>query len=86
MSKARLTHKGWFGFAPVYIAGDETTDEQVVLTSRFVGLGWLVDVNAWIFDRCADIMEFLGQDPGGYPVNITGELPKSEQKWMEVEE
>lgn len=86
MERVRLTHKGWFGFAPVYLAEEASSEDEVYLTARVQWLDWLVDVNAWIFDRCADLMEFMGQDPGGYPVTITEELPTAEQRWMEVDE
>ena len=86
MEKVLLTHKGWFGFAPVYLAEDASNDEDLYLTARVDWLNWLIDVNAWIFDRCADVMELMGQEPGGYPVTITEELPKGEQKWMELDE
>lgn len=86
MEKVRLTHKGWFGVAPVYLAEEASTEEEVYLTARVEWLNWLVEANAWIFDRCADVMELMGQEPAGYPVTITGELPESEQKWMEVDQ
>lgn len=62
-----FTHVGMFGFLPVLLPvllADLDSDAPH-LHPRIPLTGWLIRVNAWIFD-------VLGAD--AYPVTITGEL------------
>ena len=61
--RQKFTHKGWFGFAPVYLADIDSRDNMVV-AARY-RLDFLVSVNAFIF-------QMLGAEQ--FPFRITGEM------------
>lgn len=73
-NRIELTHKGWFGIAPVYYA--DTFSETPFITARHGIFEWALDFSHWLFDRIADMCEWMNPDYefDGYPMTITGEL------------
>lgn len=69
-----LTHKGWFGLCPVYIGDIDA--EGPFLEPRHWTLAWLLPVSAYIYQGLMHLMELAGQDGGGFPIRVTGVLPK----------
>lgn len=63
----KLTHKGWLGFAPVYIAGPFT--DCPFLHPRIPLTGWLIDLNAALFRLVGSVHGYEG-----FPVRITAML------------
>ncbi len=64
----KLTHKGWLGFAPVYIAA--TFTDCPFLHPRIPFTGWFITLNAAMFNLIASV-HGAGS---GFPIRITGRL------------
>lgn len=86
MDRKQMTHKGWFGIAPVYVAEKESRGEDMFICPRFECLEWMIDVSAWVFDRCSDLMEFMGYTVEGYPLTVGSELPEDRKFWLDMNE
>ena len=63
--KKKFTHKGWIGFAPIYISDIERTDGGLQIAARLPWLEWTISVSAFIF-------QMIGAEY--FPIKITGEL------------
>ncbi len=60
-----VTHRGWFGFLPVYVGGVNTGCPMLI--PRIPLTGWLITVSAFIFNTL----------PGdGFPIRITGKTTR----------
>lgn len=64
----KLTHTGWLGFAPVYIAA--TFTDSPFLHPRIPFTGWLIELNAALFNLIAGVHG----TGSGFPIRITGKL------------
>jgi len=58
-----FTHKGWFGFCPVYMADVET--DSIRLEPRIPFTGWLIHLSAAIFDLL---------NAEAFPIKFAGQL------------
>lgn len=63
--KQVFTHKGWFGFAPVYLANIHEKNGGMQVAARLPWLEFMIGLNAFIFNLLN--AEF-------FPFKITGEL------------
>ena len=68
MVEVKLTHKGWLGFAPVYIAGVHT--DCPFLKCRIPGMDWLINLNAAMFNLIGHVHGLSG----GFPIRVTDRL------------
>lgn len=70
-----LTHKGWFGLCPVYVAGPDTACPDV--HERHWACAPLMWISLAVFGLCFAAMEFI--DPlhvPEWPLKLTGKLAR----------
>lgn len=67
------THKGWFGFCPVYYSRPESEAPGVI--ARHWGFAALLSMSEWLFGLYFTVRQFVNIDyEPQWPMLITGEL------------
>jgi len=72
LMKFSLTHKGWFGFCPVYCS-DPTGFAPLIIERHWL-FEPLMIASELLFDLCLWARALAGVDANGWVLTITGEL------------
>lgn len=85
-TQVTLTHKGWFGLAPVYFGNLESEAPAVI--ERHWSLGWLIDVSDAFFQLANVLASIANADHEPFfALRVTGELtPPKVVMFDEVED
>ena len=81
------THKGWFGFCPVYFADPDGKEKWAGVEARSPWFEWLFDLSEGVFGVLFFILGFFRADIElSWPFLVTGELPAPITREIEEDE
>lgn len=69
------THKGWFGFCPIYLAAPESNCPDIV--ERHWSLAWLLDLNVALQQAAMVVCSVMAPDwEPTWKIRVTGRLKR----------